>query len=181
MVVVVQQARRVRTCQIRFHLCFAFRPVFKCFFLRLFCDWICLRHAAQEDHQEGQCGSRRRCLRCVEAIARDLLSWNISSLPLEGESLANTFVILERLLRLATDILFNLEVNSMAVFHVVFLKETPYLDVRQYLHVCHYEQLFAFLQIHIMLVSSVPNQEVYRTPARENVSQCGDYLEERSE
>lgn len=69
----------------------------------------------------------------VEAIAVDLLQWNMTSLPFEGETLANTFVILERLIRLATDILFNLEVNSMPVFHIVFAKESPHLDVRQYL------------------------------------------------
>lgn len=71
---------------------------------------------------------------------------------LPDESLANTFVILERLMRLATDILFNLEISAHPEFHIVFPKENEFLDVRQYLHVVHYEQLFGLLQLHITLV-----------------------------
>ena len=37
------------------------------------------------------------------------------------------------------------------IFHIVFPKDNEFLDVRQYLHVFHYEQLFSFLQLHITL------------------------------
>ena len=65
------------------------------------------------------------------------------------------------LIRIATDILYHLELDGHVVFHVVLPKETPFIDVREYLHIYNYEQLFAFLQLHVTRVRQLsPGQPV---------------------